>query len=502
MTHYPDPEPSDLAPARAIIDIGSNTVRLVIYGGPPRAPVVLHNEKVSARLGRGVAESGRLAEKPVRAALSALRRYRMLLDLKGITRVDVVATAAIRDAADGGAFLGRVEEIGLVPRLLSGEEEAAASAMGVVGAFPGASGVVADLGGGSLELVHIDAGTSRHGVSLPLGTLRLPPLRAAGDAVFMRHVGRVLEAQDWAAAHSPTLYLVGGSFRSFARYAMQEGEWPSDDPHGFVIPANAAARVAGALARKNASTLLPIPRLGAARLAALPDAAALLLAVIRTLKPAELVFSSWGLREGLLYSSLAPAVRRQDPLLAGVTAFVGHRGGAPDVAERMAGWTAPAAIGGASADAERLRLAAAMLALAAASVEPNLRSDLSVVWAMRKRWIGISNRERAMLAASLMANAGRVDVPTLWRQFASAEDLHEAQAWGLAARLCRRLSCAAMPSLANSALLVTEAAVTLVVRKPFDVLVNEGVERDFKALAAHLGRPGKCRVVEAQEPLH
>jgi len=227
----------DLAPSRAIIDVGSNTVRLVVYGGPERAPAVLHNEKVTARLGKGVAETGRLAKKPMAAALAALARYRCLLDLQGVQRVDVVATAAVRDAADGEAFLARVAALGYAPRLLGGEEEALTSAAGVIGAFPGAVGVVADLGGGSLELVDIDGAECHHGVSLPLGTLRLPALRGGAPGSFSRKVGAMLAEVDWTAPHGATLYLVGGSFRSFARAAMHQLAWPCDDPHGFALAA-------------------------------------------------------------------------------------------------------------------------------------------------------------------------------------------------------------------------------------------------------------------------
>ena len=492
----------DLTPSRAIIDIGSNTVRLVIYGGPPRAPTVLHNEKVSAKLGRGVVETGKLADKAVRISLAALRRYRTLLDLKGVRRIDVAATAAARDAVDGAAFLDRVRDIGFEPRLLSGEEEAITSAMGVIGAFPGASGIVADLGGGSLELIDVDSETCRHGVSLPLGTLRLPPLRAKGAAAFTQQVATILAGEDWSAPHSATLYLVGGSFRSFARYAMQHGEWPSDDPHGFDLDAGAAATLARTLARKRADGLIPVAGIGSSRLGTLPDAAALLEALIYTLKPSRLVFSSWGLREGLLYASLAPGVQRQDPLLAGVSAFVEHHGVAPATATMVAGWTAPANLANATGGREPLRLAATMLALASVTVEPNLRVDLSVAWAMRKRWIGISNRERAMLAAALMANAGRMELPLTWAHFASADELREAQGWGLAVRLCRRLSGAAAQSLSRSALLADGTALNLVVRAPYDVLVNDGVERDLKALGAHLGLKTACQLVrEAGAPV-
>jgi exopolyphosphatase/guanosine-5'-triphosphate,3'-diphosphate pyrophosphatase len=176
------PHPAAQDPARGIIDIGSNTVRLVIFGGPPRAPAVLHNEKIQARLGKGVAETGRLSEKGMKLALTSLARYAAILRLHRVEDVQCVATAAVRDAPNGGEFLDRVRDLGLSPRLLSGEEEAVGSAHGVLSAFPGAHGIVGDLGGGSLELIDIADDRCTHGTSLPLGTLRLPALREEGGA--------------------------------------------------------------------------------------------------------------------------------------------------------------------------------------------------------------------------------------------------------------------------------------------------------------------------------
>lgn len=489
----------DGAPAHAIIDIGSNTVRLVIYGGPPRAPVVLHNEKVTARLGRAVAETGRLGDKASRLALAALARYRALLDLRGVRQVEVVATAAVRDAANGPAFLDQVTALGFRPRLLSGEEEAMTSAMGVIGAFPGAAGVVADLGGGSLELVDIAEGACSHGVSLPLGTLRLPPLRAAGMRAFREHVAQCLGGAGWSAPHGAVLYLVGGSFRSLARHVLLHEHGALDDPHGFSLSAEAAAAQARSLARRKPESLVAVPGLSSTRLAALPDAAALLLSLIDHLRPAEIVFSSWGLREGLLYAAMPEGTRRQDPLLAGVAAFVEQERASPAAAAMVAGWTAPVSspelpaasepAGGpaAAGGSERLRLAAIMLALASARAEPNLRADLAAMWALRKRWIGVTNRERAMLAAALLANTGRLEIAPAWRAFAAAADLRLAQAWGLAVRLCRRFSDASAQSLSGSALRLADGELTLSVTAAYAALVNEGVERDLKALGAALG---------------
>jgi len=478
----------DLAPARAIIDVGSNTVRLVIYGGPERAPVVLHNEKVTARLGKGVAETGRLSKKAAAGALAALARYRCLLDLRGVTRVDVVATAAARDAADGAEFLARIAELGFAPRLLAGDEEALTSAAGVLAAFPGASGVVADLGGGSLELVDIAAGAASHGVSLPLGTLRLAAVRAASPTAFADRIGAVLAEAGWSTAPGATLYLVGGSLRAFARAAMLQLAWPSDDPHGFALPADRALAMARSLAGRSTDDLTPIPGISAGRLAALPDAAALLLALIRQLAPSRLVFSSWGLREGVLFSGLDPAIAAQDPLAEGVAAFAAHQGCTSKAARAVTAWTAtvrPTAVS-APTDAA-LRHAATALSLAAATIEPNLRAELAVAWALRKRWIGIDARGRVLLGAALLANTGALDLPKPWRQLAPADDLAAAQGWGLAVRLCRRFSGGSPAALVASSLAVDDGRLRLRVTPAIAPLVNEGVERDLKALAQHLG---------------
>lgn len=475
--------PDDLAPARAIIDVGSNTVRLVIYGGPERAPVVLHNEKVTAKLGKGVAETGRLSKKATASALAALARYRCLLDLKGVTRVDLVATAAARDAADGPEFLDRIARLGFSPRLLAGEEEALTSAAGVIAAFPDAAGVVADLGGGSLELVDVAAGAASHGVSLPLGTLRLATLRAGNPAALSGQIGSMIAAADWTAAPGTTLYLVGGSLRAFARAAMQQLAWPADDPHGFTLPADEALVMARGLAARTAAELGPVPGISSARLASLPDAAALLHALIRHLAPSRLVFSSWGLREGVLFTGLDPAVAALDPLAEGVAAFAAHRGCTREEARAVAAWTE-----GVSAPGDAtLRRAATALSLAAAAVEPNLRAEFAVAWALRKRWVGIEARGRAMLAAALLANTGALDLPKPWRRLASAADLAEAQAWGLAVRLCRRFTGDSPAALAASSLARDGDSLRLTVTPAIAPLVNEGVERDLKALAQHLG---------------
>ncbi|MET0587365.1 MAG: Ppx/GppA family phosphatase [Novosphingobium sp.] len=480
----------------AVIDIGSNTIRLVIYGGPPRAPAVLYNEKITARLGRSVAENGRLSERAKGMALAALGRYATLARLRGITDVQTVATAAVRDAANGPEFLEQVRALGLSPRLLSGEEEAITSAMGVAGAFPGAKGIVADLGGGSLEIVHVDGMNCEHGVSLPLGSLRLPQMRAAGAAKFGNRVRKMVHATEWQCAPGEALYLVGGSHRALARYAMLQSKWPLDDPHAFELSADAAAKLCRSILRGKPPT--SVPGLTDSRIASLPDAAALLAALLREIHPSSVIFSSWGLREGMVFMALDRKVQAQDPLLAGVAAFAATMGIEAKSAATVSNWTVNAAPGTLSGD-ERLRLAAAFLALAEQQVEPNLRAAQAMDWALQKRWIGVDDEGRAMIAAAMLANARR-QAPTDLQRLASPERLREAQAWGLAIRLCRRFSGVTRQALENSSLMVSGRKLVLSVKEPFAALYTDPVARDLLALAERLGLQPEFRTAEMEVP--
>jgi exopolyphosphatase/guanosine-5'-triphosphate,3'-diphosphate pyrophosphatase len=464
----------------AIIDIGSNTVRLVVYDGPSRAPAVLLNEKVTAKLGKDVARDGLLSEKAWSIALSALARYAALLRVMSVRDVEVVATAAVRDAANGPDFLDAVRGTGLEPRLLSGEEEALTSAMGVLAAFPGARGVAADLGGGSLELTELYGDSAEHGISLPYGTLRLDELRAEGAAKFARTVHASLRKAEWSSGAGVPLYLVGGSLRAFARYAMHRLDWPLDDPHGYELAPDEALKICRELVRGKLAA--DLPRIAAARLASLPDAAALLGALVREIRPSKLIFSSWGLREGLLYRKLDRATRAQDPLLASVAGFAESFGISASGATMIAGWTAAMTPQSDGPD-ETLRLAATMLSQAAMQVEPNLRAEQAMNWALRKRWIGIDARGRTMLAAAILANAGITGIPAEFASLASPADLKEAIGWGLAVRLCRKLTGCATQAIANSALTPEDGRLVVALREPMHALYSNAVGKDHRLLA-------------------
>ncbi|WJS98388.1 Ppx/GppA phosphatase family protein [Novosphingobium humi] len=476
---------------RAIIDIGSNTVRLVIYGGPVRAPVVLFNEKVTARLGKGVAESGMLSAKGMATALGALARFAMILKLRGVDDVQTVATAAARDAANGGEFLEQVAALGLSPRLLSGEEEAVASARGVLSAFPGACGIVADLGGGSLELIDIEGdakggGRCTHGVTLPLGTLRLAALRADGNEKFARRIHRMLKGQDWDAHSGQVLYLVGGSLRAFARFAMEQVNWPIDDPHAYELSPEEVLSAVRALQSKTArgNALSPINGVSASRLASLADAGALLGQLVKELHPSRVVFSGWGLREGLLAGTMGAKTAGQDPLLAGVIAFVEmQQPGLSSAADLVARWSGRLAYAG----PDNLRRAAVMLALASLRSEPNLRAEQAAQWALRKRWLGVDEAGRAMIAMAVLANSGQAEIPTDLPRLAPLQDLREAVIWGMATRLARRFCAGAGEVLEASSLTISGRKLVLATTHAMAPLYTDACAKDLRVLAEMMG---------------
>jgi exopolyphosphatase/guanosine-5'-triphosphate,3'-diphosphate pyrophosphatase len=480
-------------PDRAVVDIGSNTVRLVIYSGSRRAPRTWLNEKVSARLGRDLSATGRMPEKAMAQALRALARYALLLTDLRIGDVQTVATAAVREASNGGAFLDRVRELGLAPRLLSGEEEAFGAAFGVIGAFPGARGTVADLGGGSLELVMIEQDDCHDGVSLPLGTLRLPALRKRGPAAFRTAIERELARAGWASAHSGALYMVGGTWRALAAFAINRGNFPLNQPHGFTLDRSSADGFAQEVMRLSPETLTAVPGISASRAAGLPDAAAMLRVMLTELQPDGLVFSGWGLREGLLFEPLSPQERSLDPLVSAVAEFAAARGGSLDEAAAMAEWIGRA-LPAERQDDNRLRLATTTLALAGRHIEPAQRARHVYEWAIEKGWIGLDASGRARMAAALLAACGKVAPPAALERLADWSELSSSIGWGLAIRLCRRLSAGSSKTLASTTLRREGGKLVLEVAANRRSLASDKVIGDLKTLAQWVALEPELRV--------
>ena len=280
---------------------------------------------------------------------------------------------------------------------------------------------------------------------------------------------------------------------------MQEERNPLSDPHGFELSPDEAKRFLGkALAKETMETLRARDRISTMRAEKLPDASVLAEAMLSRFEPSRIIFSSWGLREGLLYSSLPDHSKSRDPLLAGVSVFAAQRGAPATLASRIAAWTVDAAPS-LNHGSERLRMASIMLALASMQIEPNIRLPQATDWALHKRWIALSSKERAMIAAAIEANGNALNLSDGVMGLACKEALDEAVCWGLAVRLARRLGASSRRSLQESRLTLEDGVLTLKLADSQGALFGFSTEKDMKLLAGHLGRDWKVEVVSDDE---
>lgn len=480
------PAAEPLAARAAIIDIGSNSIRLVVYGGPARVPAILFNEKVTAGLGEHLAETGQIAPDALDAAGRALARFRRLVDAMGVTRLRTVATAAVRDASNGTALLARAAALGLEVELLSGVEEARAAALGVLSAIPGAEGLVGDLGGGSLELTRLGGGTVGDCASFPLGVLRLAALRGEPRAAVERAVADQLARAPWlAGARGLPLHLVGGSWRALARVDMAFSDYPLPIIHQYRMPAAAAERLVQTVAQADRARLRAIPSLSGGRIATLGEAALLLAVLVDLLGTSELVVSAYGLREGLLYDLLDGDVRAEDPLIAACRAEAEVQGRFREHGDLLDRWIAP--VFGAEPDA-RLRLASCLLGDVGWRANPEFRAERALETAVHGAWVGVDARGRAMMGQALFTafGGGVAPIPGFDR-LASAAELRRAAEWGLAIRLGQRLSGGVAGPLGATSLGIEDGRLMLRFAPGAGDYYGDAVEKRHRQLAQALG---------------
>jgi exopolyphosphatase / guanosine-5'-triphosphate,3'-diphosphate pyrophosphatase len=479
---------------RAVIDIGSNTIRLVVYGGPPRAPVPLFNEKVAAGLGRGVVAAGRIDAESMAAALKSLARFAALTRLMAPVELRVAATAAVRDAANGAEFLGQVRELGLEAELLSGEEEANAAGFGVISTNPAASGLVADLGGGSLELVRIDGGEVHERVSLPLGAMRVAAVRAGGTGKLRRLVGQLCAQHGWLGqVRGARLFLVGGAWRALARVHMAQAAWPLAVLDNYSFPAADARDLKAHVRSLGLAQLVAIPGVKTARAPQLDDAAALLAALTAVIEPEQVTVSAAGLREGLLFQALPPAQRRKDPLIEGLRNAIGAQLQRSGQDATLLAWS-DSAFPGEPPEERRLRHAACLIAGTSWASNPEFRALDAEDLALHGSWLGLTHSDRAVIAMALHIGLGGDpdNPPALLAQLAAPERLERARRWGLALRLAQRIGAGAV--LAVEALpleLAGDGALVLRLPRRAAALADAGVERRLARLALALEREAR-----------
>ncbi len=302
----------------AVVDVGSNSVRLVVYDGLRRSSAPLYNEKVLCGLGAGVALSGTLSDASVTRVLAALRRFRALCRSIGARPIAAVATAAVREAKNGPAFIRQARAaLGASIDVLSGRQEAQFAALGVLSGISHADGVVGDLGGGSLELIDVRDGKIRDGVTLPIGPLRLIDLSGGSMKSARRIVEEFLLSTSLVdRLRGRDFYAVGGTWRNLGRLHMAQHEYPLHVLHQYRIPREAARSVADLVAGLSPASLKDIRVLSRSRSETLPFGAMVLERLLDLSKARSVIISVFGVREGLLYSKLDKRRRQQDVLLS------------------------------------------------------------------------------------------------------------------------------------------------------------------------------------------
>lgn len=482
-----------------VIDIGSNSIRLVVYDRVTRSPVPVFNEKVMCGLGRGLGQAGRLSPEGVVQALDNLSRFTRLLEGMGVDRVDVLATAAVREAEDGADFVAEVERrCGLPVTVISGVEEARLSALGVISGIRDVDGVMGDLGGGSLELVGLDRGEIDEQVTLPLGPFRLMDetgARKEARSVVLDTLGQ----QDWLPAYAGrSFYPVGGAWRAIAKLFMERVNHPLHIIHQYTVPTGALADFVGLVAKQSKGALSGAS-ISRRRVEMLPMAALVLEGVLKTLKPARVVFSALGLREGHLFDLLSPEDQARDPLIY-AAAELAHRLDRFGHAEVVAEWTR-SVFPEETADDARLRQAASLLSDIGWFEHPDYRAEHAWLRVLRMPVAGLDHAERVFLAAAVYVRYGGTLGDALTGPV--LELLTEAMRsrvllLGQALRLAHTLTGGATSLLERTSLTVSGESVVLTLPADEEALTGLAVDRRLDAVAKALGKPGRVVIEESR----
>jgi exopolyphosphatase / guanosine-5'-triphosphate,3'-diphosphate pyrophosphatase len=492
--------PRKRASSVAVIDIGSNSVRLVVYDSMARSLTSVFNEKTLCGLGREVQSTGLLAPDAVAKALTSLRRFRALCRIQKVGRVYAIATAACRDASNGPDFIAKAERIcGVRIEILSGPREAKLSALGVISGVHDPDGIVGDLGGGSLELIDVRGNRVRSGVTLPLGSLALQDLShkslKRAERIVRNELSGVAQLK---AGRGRTFYAVGGTWRALARIHIIQSGYPLKVMHGYSIPAADALDFAQRLRRLAAANMLAnIEAVADARRPLLTYAALVLEYIIRVARPKTIVFSTFGVREGLFYEMLPPAERAKDGLICAAQSLNELLSRSARHAEELIDWTdrLTRVVKLRETDEDRrLRHAACLLSDIGWRVHPDHRGEETLSLITNGNFGSISHQGRAFVALSVFYRYAGLneqnEPPEFIRELVPPAMDERARLLGAAFRVAHLISAARPGVLPTTHFRSGSRKLMLVFEHKMVDLVADRVGSRFKQLARLVGRAG------------
>ena len=397
-------DPSARALSRVgVVDVGSNSVRMVVFDGAARSPAYFYNEKVMAGLGQGLVQTGLLNPRGRARALAALRRFALLADGMGIAPLTVVATAAVREARDGPDFQAEVlRETGLRLQVIDGDEEARLSAQGVLLGWPDAQGIVCDIGGNSMELARIGGGKVGRRATSPLGPFRLQQVEG-GPKKREAHVRAVLNGlhDRLKALPGERIYLVGGSWRVIARLDMDRRSYPLTVLHEYRMQPRALLDTLDWIATSDPALLRARTGTSAERMELVPLACEVLRPLVEVFQPSEIDVSAYGIREGMLYVQMPDHLRARDPLIEAARAAEAAQARIPGFGKKLYAFLSPIFEG---APKEELRLikAACLLHDTTWRAHPDYRAEACFDNATRANLGGLDHPGRVFLGLALL----------------------------------------------------------------------------------------------------
>jgi len=490
-----------------VLDIGSNSVRLVGYSGSARTPLPIYNERAFCRLGEAVSASGRIEGEPYELAIQTFRRFRAIAERLGIGNLAAFATAAVRDADNSSAFVAEAEDIlGHEIRVLSGEEEARFSADGVMLAMPGAEGIVADLGGGSLELAQVQNNRVLKWATLPLGVLALRQHSGNERNTMGDIVSRSLGALDWLAeGRGLPLYVVGGTWRNLAKVHIEASQYPLDVLHHYDVATDIMRRFSGDIADLSDAEALLVEASSSNRRAALPIAALVLNHLTAAIEPGRIIVSANAVREGVLYSILEKKFRRLDPLLLACEEMAERLCKSALYGHELAAWTKKKKQKRkkkkfSAKSLERLRQAGCLISDLAWASHPSFRAQAVSQAVLTAPFSGIDHYGRVFLARAL---AHRHEVANEGEDFGplrlSGNDDRLARALGLSFRLAHSLSASLPGLLPHTRLRAGKNKLRLRIDPSQQALMGPIIHKRLAVLANELGLEPKIKIEPVRE---
>lgn len=485
----------------AVIDIGSNSVRLVAYDLHSRAPVPMFNEKSLCGLGREVAVTGFLPKDGLEQAIAALKRFRVLCDLMRVEKLYVLATAAARRALNGPAFIADVREIlGADVTVLTGSEEARLAALGVLAGLDQPDGLAGDLGGGSLELIDVRDGAAGDGVSLELGGLALRD--AAGKS--LKKAAKIV--QDSLAdvpiirqALGRDIIAIGGTWRAIARLHMAKTNYPLNVLHGYVAEAKSMIEFCQDLQKVDLDTMPAISEISKERRPLIAYGALVLEQLLRMSGAARLQVSTSGVREGMLHSLLPPDLQAEDPLVVGARAMSDLHARDPAHADDLIAWTdafAATAYPDETRETRRIRQAACLISEVAWRANPDYRAEEASRMIAYAALGAISHRERAFLASVQHARYEGLteNVTPPLRSLLSLREVDSARALGCLIRVAYNISAGQRGILPLAPISVDGGRIVLRLPDAFANLNNERLTGRLKQTAKMLNLGFEVRI--------